>query len=201
VKYLIYLAIFFTSTFCQGQIYEANEVNQDLIDRLDSCLEVNNLHELPSIKIATQQEGSEKDAIRDLFPWRPKPTPKPQPQPEPQPEPEPPTIENPTRPIFPPKPWFPINPEKPESPSPEKEVREAGLIGKLVSWLKANFPILGGSVAVFVNVSLVLVFLYLFYMISEFAKATTNQKHWVAAVLKEPFTQGLGLYNFFKKKK
>ncbi len=197
MKYLIYLVVSFCASTSSGQIYEPHEVNQDLIDRIESLGETDNLYTLPSIKVV--QGDQENEAIRDLFPWKPRPI-LPRPpvaEPSPQPKPAPPEVDEPRKPIFPPMPWNPGNPEK---PSPEKEIQGPGIIGKIVAWLKSNFPILGGSVSFLVNLSVVLFFLYAFYLVSEFAKATTNEKNWVAKILREPFVQGKGLIDSFRKK-
>ena len=203
MKYLAFLLMAFTCHTSDGQVYEPHEVNQDLIDRVEACVEKDNLYKLPSIKMVQDPEDIENEAIRDLFPWKPRPIlPRPpreeKPAEPPTPAPEPPKeISPPRKPILPPMPW---NPEKPKTPSPEKEVQGAGIIGKIVAWLKANFPILGGSVSFLVNLSVVLLFLYVFYIVSEFAKATTNQKNWVAKILREPFVQLKGLIDSFRKK-
>ncbi len=197
MKYIVYAILALTTSPCMGQIYEAHEVDQNLIDKVEASQESNNLYKLPSILMVAPQEDTEKEAIRDLFPWRPKPSPKPTPTPieTPDPSPEPPKVDVPRKPILPPMPW------NPQPPSPDKEVQEQGLIGKIIAWLKSNFPILGGSVAVAVNISVFLAFLYLFYMVSEFAKATTNQQNWVAFILREPFVQAKGLLDSFRNKK
>jgi hypothetical protein len=193
MKYLIYTIITLMSSTCVGQVYEAHEVDQKLIDKVEASQQRDNLYRLPSILMMPPQEDSEKESIRDLFPWRPKPAPQPA-EPSP-PTPEPPKVDVPSKPLLPPMPW------KPQPPSPDKEVQERGLVGRLIAWLKSNFPILGGSVSLLVNISVFLAFLYVFYMVSEFAKATTNKQNWVAFILREPFVQAKGLLDSFRKKK
>lgn len=211
MKYLLALIIAVLTAPCSAQVYEPHEVNQDLLDRVEALNQNNNnLCELPKVQMVEKEEDAETDAIRDLFPWKPiisrpilprppKEEPQPKPEPTPEPAPEPPSAETPPRkPLLPPMPW---NPERPKTPSPEKDVQEAGLVGRLVSWLKANFPILGGSISFLVNLSVFLLFLYVFYMVSEFAKATTNRQNWVAFILREPFSQAKGVIDSFRTKK